>query len=92
VAGWAVVAKISQEQHHQMHTKKFIWSNKKVAHIFDSGWDQGTFRPKKTRKMDDGSRGYVVYYGSTGEDGVHSLKLEDYGIIKSWVIIQKLAT
>ena len=50
--------------------------------------------PERCKKGEPGSNSmtqllYYVYYGSTGERGMHPLELDTYEITKAWVIIQK---
>ena len=64
------------------------WTNKKLAHIFDDGWRTGTYKRKYLGSKYTGVH-WVVYYGDFKEEWVHSLLLSEYGLTKSWVVVEK---
>jgi hypothetical protein len=77
-----------------LRTKQFKWTGKRLAHIFEGGWADASFRgaAKDEQKADAevpmADDFYVFYYKDTGETLVHDLKLEEYGMHKAWVILQ----
>ena len=56
------------------------WRGMRLAHIFDDGWDEGTFQERKNPHL-------VFYYKGDYSKYAHSLELEEWGVSKSWVII-----
>ena len=75
--------------HANMH-REMVWHDKKVAHIWDSGWLVGTFQGKHTGRAATSSALWEVYYSDDRRVWTHSLRLEEYGCEGTWVIIQKL--
>ena len=60
------------------------WRGRKLAHVFDDGWDEGAFQG---RTKDD----HLVFYYKTDKTKFsHSLLFEEHGVTKSWVVIEKL--
>ena len=58
------------------------WRRKRLAHIFDDGWDEGTFQGREKNHL-------VFYYKSANIKYAHSLELEEHGVAKSWVVIDE---
>ena len=52
------------------------------GHLWDNGWATAKYTKKYREK-------HWFKYSEDKEEGGHSLKLEDYGILKTWVIIKK---
>ena len=72
----------------------FSWTGKRVAHIFPDKWATASFRrkPKADEIAEYGDGFYVFYYGDVKEEMMHDLDLDEWGITKSWVILEKVAT
>ena len=66
--------------------EEYSWTNRRIAHKWDSGWDFATFR----EKYEDGS--YGLYYASCRRVSPHKLSLATYGADKLWLVIAKEAT
>ena len=58
------------------------WHGKKLAHIFDDGWDEGTFQSRSGNHL-------VFYYKAVPMKFAHSLLLEEHGCTMSWAVIEK---
>ena len=70
--------------------KTYSWKGKRVAHIFEGGWADASCSRAATPKEAKGKQGfYLFYYKDVGEYLVHDLKLQEYGMTKAWVIIEK---
>jgi hypothetical protein len=74
-AAWAAAKK-------EMKRGDSWWRGRKLAHIFDDGWDEGTFQG---RTKDDH---LVFYYKTDKTKFCHSLLFEEHGVTKSWVVIE----
>ena len=78
-----------------MHTKQFKWVGKRLAHIFEGGWVGASFKGAAKgeenifAEVSLGDDFYVFYYKDTAASLVHDLKLEEYGLHKTWVILEK---
>ena len=59
-----------------------FWRGKRIAHIFDDGWDMGTFQQREKLHL-------VFFYSSDSTKFAHSLSLDDWGVSKVWVIVEK---
>ena len=60
-----------------------FWKDKQLAHIFDDGWDLGTFQKReKTHLVFSYSEVVAFKYA-------HSLLLEEWGPTKSWVVLEQ---
>ena len=57
---------------------------RRLAHVWACGWDFASFR-RAHASGDD----WWFYYGSVKEEITHHLLLSDYGIYKTWVILEK---
>ena len=65
----------------QRHDKKW-WRGKRLAHIWETGWDLGMYKRK--------CRGeYVFLYLSNNVEYGHLLDLSDYGADKVWVAVAR---
>ena len=65
------------------------WTNRRVAHKFDDGWYDGTFRGLmggRTAYKD----WYKVYYEVDRKISCHCLSLDTYGESKLWVLIRRV--
>ena len=77
-----------------MRTKQFKWTGKRLAHIFEGGWADATFKgaakdhQKAQAEVPMSDDFYVFYYKDTAETLVHDLKLEECGMHKAWVILE----
>ena len=58
-----------------------------MAHIFEGGWADAAYK-RPTKPGESEIEGYVFYYKDTGKYLVHDLALDEYGLTKSWVIIE----
>ena len=71
------------------------WTRRRVAHIFEGGWADASYRgvAKEAQKEEAGlsidDDFYIFYYKDISTSLVHDLKLEEYGMTKAWVIIEK---
>jgi hypothetical protein len=61
-----------------------FWRGKRLAHVFDDGWDEGTFQGRTGKHL-------VFFYKSVPMKYGHSLDFEEFGVAKSWVIIGEAA-
>ena len=59
-----------------------FWRGKRIAHIFDDGWDEGTFQKREKELL-------VFHYAAVPMKYAHSLLLEEWGVSKSWVIVEQ---
>ena len=76
---WAEIAK-----------KEKWWRGKRLAHIWETGWDTSTFKGKVARRAeDDGPEEYTFFYATDGMKYTHTLPLEEYGQTGTWVIMVK---
>ena len=77
-----------------MMQKKTWWTGKRVAHIFEDGWSTASYqrklKPAEAKEMGDDF--VVFHYADMGDQLTHNLKLEEWGITKSWVVLQKKTT
>ena len=62
--------------------KRFWGNDKKHGHLWDNGWALAKYTRKYRGK-------HWFKYFEDKEEWDHSLKLEDYGLLKTWVIIKK---
>ena len=67
--------------------KSMVWSTRRIAHIFDSGWLAGYFRGKWGGRLENKDK-YIVSYPFVGRYA-HQLNLSEYGADKVWVVLQK---
>jgi hypothetical protein len=83
-----------------LREKSFRWTGRRLVHIFESGWADATCRGTAMRSheagapvsvSDDDALFYVFYYKDTKDTLVHELDLAEYGMTKSWVIVEKIA-
>jgi hypothetical protein len=65
------------------------WNNKRVAHIFDDKWHDGAFKRKLYTRADLETVRWLFYYNDDKVDYGHTLLVEEYGMTKSWVVIEK---
>ena len=68
--------------------KKQFWRGKRLAHIFDDEWSTGTYQKDE---MEDGNWHFIFYF-SLRDLGIRyyfGLLLEEHGLTKSWVVIEK---
>ena len=68
--------------------KKYNWKGKRLAHIFEGGWSDASY--KRAEKTQPGF--YVFYYKDQGDYLIHNLELSEHGHSKAWVIIEKEPT
>ena len=61
------------------------WTNRRLAHKWDTGWEFATFRASREGK-------HWAYYASVRRQYAHALDLSMYGIDKVWVVIAKEGT
>ena len=60
-----------------------FWKDKQLAHIFDDGWDLGTFQKReKTHLVFSYSEVVAFKYA-------HFLLLEEWGRTKLWVVLEQ---
>ena len=77
-----------------MRTKQFKWTGRRLAHIFEGGWADASFKgaakehQKAQAEVPISDDFYVFYYKDSAETLVHDLKLEEYGMHKAWVILE----
>lgn len=68
--------------------KTYSWKGRRVAHIFEGGWADASYVRPTTPKEEKREGFYVFYYKDVGEYLKHNLRWEEYGMTKSWVIIE----
>lgn len=69
----------------EARAKKF-WSGKRLAHIFDDEWSTGTYQKAEIL---NGKLHFAFHYKDLKMKYSHGLLLEEHGLLKSWVVIQK---
>ena len=62
--------------------KRFWGNDKKYVHLWDIGWATAKYTKKYRNE-------HFFKYFEDKEEWGHSLRLEDYGIANTWVIIKK---
>ena len=86
--GWAILPKPAPTAAEWVDmTKTFkkghgFWRGKRIAHIFNDGWDIRTFQQREKLHL-------VFFYSSDSTKFAHSLSLDDWGGSKVWVIVAK---
>ena len=65
-----------------MNKRTPFWRNKRLAHIFDDGWDMATFQGRERDRL-------IFFYATDQSKWAHSLDFDEHGISKSWVILEK---
>ena len=89
--GWVTVALPADDEvawadfKDKMKRGSAWWRGRRLAHIFDDGWDDGTFQGGTK----DGH--LVFYYKAVPMRYSHSLLFDEHGVGKSWVVIEKAA-
>ena len=62
-----------------------FWRGKRLAHIFDDGWDEGTFQGREKKHL------IFLYHPPGGSfKYAHSLDLDEHGVSNSWVITKRV--
>ena len=74
--------------------KKPWFKGKRLAHIFDDGWYGGSFKRKflgETASENWGGNAdrWIFYYNEFKLEYGHVLLIEEYGLTRSWVAIEK---
>ena len=81
-------ASTEEEWVNLQNTKSFcrdkFWKGKKYGHLWSNGWAVATYKKKYKNKH------YFFYGGTAKMEYSHTIKLDDYGITKTWVIIEKI--
>ena len=86
--GWQVCPKPADTQDawaaemKKMKKGASFWRSKRLAHIFDDGWDEGVFHRREKDLL-------IFHYASVPMKYAHSLLLEEWGVSKSWVIVKQ---
>ena len=85
--GWTIISLPAatgdawKEFKSKMKANCAFWRDKKLAHIFNDGWDLGNFQRREKDHL-------IFHYGSDGLKFAHSLLFKEHGVAKPWVILQ----
>jgi len=93
VDGYKVVPKPCETQADwtKMCKKRGFWTKKFVVHIAPDGWHQFTYRKKHAGPGYEPDEGWLFFCGVTKMEYVHQLSIGDYGLQRTWLIIEKEA-
>ena len=68
-----------------------FWTRKRLAHLWETGWDDASFRRLLggATADEDEDPEYMFFYKSDRLEHGHKLRLDDYGQTATWVVYTK---
>ena len=90
--GYSLVDKPAetQEAWDALCSKSSWWRNKRLAHLWDDGWDTSTFKRKFGGRLEEGAPDrYLFFYIADRTECTHTLPIDKYGAARTWVVISK---
>ena len=71
-------------------SNKTWWRNKRLAHLWEDGWDTSTFKRKFGGRLEEGAPDrYFFFYATDRTERSHTLPINEYGAAQTWVVITK---
>ena len=71
-------------------SKRSWWENKRLAHLWEDGWDTSTFRRKFGGRLAEGAPNrYFFFYATDRTEWSHTLPINEYGAGRTWVVFSK---